>query len=44
MFIISSGCWLLYKVLDVEMHELEAYHVMSVNDAPERDPMDWYVI
>lgn len=24
------------------MHELVAYELMSANDAPERDPMDWY--
>lgn len=26
------------------MHELGAYELMSANDAPERDPMDWYGI
>ncbi|KAH9687986.1 peptide-N(4)-(N-acetyl-beta-glucosaminyl)asparagine amidase [Citrus sinensis] len=26
---------------DNKMHELVAYELMSANDAPERDPMDW---
>lgn len=38
------GCWIIYKVLDNRMHELVAYELMSANDAPERDPMDWYDI
>lgn len=25
------------------MQDLVAYELMSANDAPERDPMDWYV-
>lgn len=24
------------------MHELVTYELMSANDAPERDPRDWY--
>lgn len=32
----------MYKVLDNRMEELVAYELMSANDAPERDPMDWY--
>ncbi|THF96760.1 hypothetical protein TEA_024183 [Camellia sinensis var. sinensis] len=38
----ARGCWIVYKVLDNQMHELVAYELMSANDAPERDPMDWY--
>ncbi|CAL5330473.1 unnamed protein product [Camellia sinensis] len=42
MFSLSNmGCWIIYKVLDNQMHELVAYELMSANDAPERDPMDW---
>lgn len=26
------------------MHEVVGYELMSANDAPERDPMDWYDI
>ncbi|KAL7234794.1 hypothetical protein ACSBR1_018283 [Camellia fascicularis] len=37
----ARGCWIIYKVLDNQMHELVAYELMSANDAPERDPMDW---
>lgn len=37
----ATGCWIIYKVLDNRMHELVAYELMSANDAPERDPMDW---
>lgn len=37
------GCWIIYKSLENKMHELVAYEFMSANDAPERDPMDWYV-
>jgi peptide-N4-(N-acetyl-beta-glucosaminyl)asparagine amidase len=33
----------MYKVEGNKMHELVAYELMSANDAPERDPMDWYV-
>ncbi|KAL8555090.1 hypothetical protein ACS0TY_003044 [Phlomoides rotata] len=39
----ATGCWIIYKVLDNRMHELVAYELMSANDAPERDPMDWIV-
>lgn len=35
------GCWIIYKVNN-KMQELVAYELMSANDAPERDPMDWY--
>ncbi|KAK4491084.1 hypothetical protein RD792_001806 [Penstemon davidsonii] len=28
---------------DNQMHELVAYELMSANDAPERDPMDWII-
>ncbi|KAI3473915.1 hypothetical protein Pfo_028109 [Paulownia fortunei] len=38
----ATGCWIIYKVFDNRMHELVAYELMSANDAPERDPMDWY--
>ncbi|KAH7863525.1 hypothetical protein Vadar_018624 [Vaccinium darrowii] len=37
----ARGCWIIYKVLDNKMHELVAYELMSANDVPERDPMDW---
>ncbi|XP_072952251.1 peptide-N(4)-(N-acetyl-beta-glucosaminyl)asparagine amidase [Typha angustifolia] len=37
----AKGCWLIYKVLDGQMYDLESYDLMSANDAPERDPMDW---
>ena len=33
---------MIYKVLDNKKEELVAYELMSANDAPERDPMDWY--
>lgn len=33
----------MYKLKDNRMHELVAYEIMSANDVPERDPMDWYV-
>lgn len=39
----AKGCWLLYKVPDDQMRDLEAYDLKSANDAPERDPMDWVV-
>ncbi|VVA12885.1 PREDICTED: peptide-N(4)-(N-acetyl-beta-glucosaminyl)asparagine amidase [Prunus dulcis] len=39
----ARGCWIKYKVSDNLMHELVAYEIMSANDAPERDPMDWVV-
>lgn len=34
----------MYKVSDNQMHELVAYELMSANDVPERDPMDWYYL
>ncbi|KAJ9180117.1 hypothetical protein P3X46_008399 [Hevea brasiliensis] len=37
----AKGCWIVYKLPDNQMHELVAYDLMSANDAPERDPMDW---
>ncbi|XP_026415030.1 peptide-N(4)-(N-acetyl-beta-glucosaminyl)asparagine amidase-like isoform X2 [Papaver somniferum] len=37
----AKGSWVLYKVADSQMHDIEAYEFMSANDAPERDPMDW---
>lgn len=39
----ARGCWIIYKVLDDQVHELVSYELMSANDAPERDPMDWVV-
>ncbi|KAG8363779.1 hypothetical protein BUALT_Bualt19G0057800 [Buddleja alternifolia] len=39
----ATGCWIIYKVADNRMHELVAYELMSANDAPERDPMDWII-
>ncbi|XP_062190755.1 peptide-N(4)-(N-acetyl-beta-glucosaminyl)asparagine amidase isoform X2 [Phragmites australis] len=39
----AKGCWLIYKMLDGQTCELESYDLMSANDAPERDPMDWVV-
>lgn len=38
----ARGCWIIYKVNN-KMQELVAYELMSANDAPERDPMDWVV-
>ncbi|KAJ4980534.1 hypothetical protein NE237_031371 [Protea cynaroides] len=38
----KGGC-LIYKVKDGQMVDLEEYELMSANDAPERDPMDWVV-
>jgi peptide-N4-(N-acetyl-beta-glucosaminyl)asparagine amidase len=43
IFLNLVGCWIMYKVKDNRMLELVAYEIMSANDAPERDPMDWYV-
>ncbi|XP_059435376.1 peptide-N(4)-(N-acetyl-beta-glucosaminyl)asparagine amidase isoform X2 [Corylus avellana] len=40
----AKGCWIMYKVKDNRMHELVAYEIMSANDAPERDPMDWRIL
>ncbi|KAF8390849.1 hypothetical protein HHK36_023148 [Tetracentron sinense] len=37
----AKGCWIIYKLMDGQMRDLEAYELMSANDAPERDPMDW---
>ncbi|KAG8080477.1 hypothetical protein GUJ93_ZPchr0007g4436 [Zizania palustris] len=37
----AKGCWLIYKMLDGQTCELESYDLMSANDVPERDPMDW---
>ncbi|EHA8586743.1 putative Peptide-N(4)-(N-acetyl-beta-glucosaminyl)asparagine amidase [Cocos nucifera] len=39
----AKGCWLIYKVIDDQMYDLESYDLTSANDAPERDPMDWIV-
>lgn len=41
-FGVFVGCWIIYKVVDNQVHELVAYELMSANDVPERDPMDWY--
>uniref|UniRef100_A0A0D9WZ40 Transglutaminase-like domain-containing protein n=1 Tax=Leersia perrieri TaxID=77586 RepID=A0A0D9WZ40_9ORYZ len=38
----SKGCWIIYKMLDDQTCELDSYDLMSANDVPERDPMDWY--
>ncbi|OMO96376.1 Transglutaminase-like protein [Corchorus olitorius] len=38
----AKGCWIMYK-LSTNMQELVAYELMSANDAPERDPMNWVV-
>ncbi|XP_061340394.1 peptide-N(4)-(N-acetyl-beta-glucosaminyl)asparagine amidase [Gastrolobium bilobum] len=37
----ARGCWVVYKTFANKMFELVAYDLMSANDAPERDPMDW---
>ncbi|XP_062084498.1 peptide-N(4)-(N-acetyl-beta-glucosaminyl)asparagine amidase [Humulus lupulus] len=37
----ARGCWLIYKASANLKHKLVAYELMSANDAPERDPMDW---
>ncbi|KAF8017974.1 hypothetical protein BT93_H3006 [Corymbia citriodora subsp. variegata] len=39
----GRGSWIIYKVPDGQMKELVAYELMSANDAPERDPMNWVV-
>ncbi|KAL0455284.1 UNVERIFIED_CONTAM: Peptide-N(4)-(N-acetyl-beta-glucosaminyl)asparagine amidase [Sesamum latifolium] len=39
----ATGCWIIYKVSDNRMYELVSYELMSANDAPERDPMDWII-
>ncbi|XVF06299.1 hypothetical protein REPUB_Repub06bG0035200 [Reevesia pubescens] len=38
----ARGCWIMYES-SANMQELVAYELMSANDAPERDPMDWVV-
>ncbi|XP_027161166.1 peptide-N(4)-(N-acetyl-beta-glucosaminyl)asparagine amidase [Coffea eugenioides] len=37
----ATGCWIIYKVSDNQVYELVSYELMSANDAPERDPLDW---
>ncbi|KAJ4801320.1 Peptide-N(4)-(N-acetyl-beta-glucosaminyl)asparagine amidase [Rhynchospora pubera] len=37
----AKGCWLIYKVPNAQKCDLESYDLMSANDVPERDPMDW---
>ncbi|CAN8255632.1 unnamed protein product [Cochlearia groenlandica] len=37
----AKGCWIVYKTLYKQMHQVIAYEIMSANDAPERDPKDW---
>lgn len=37
----AKGCWIVYRTFDDKKFELVAYELMSANDAPERDPMDW---
>ncbi|KAK2365173.1 DNA repair protein Rad4 family [Trifolium repens] len=37
----AKGCWIVYRTFDDKKYELVAYELMSANDAPERDPMDW---
>ncbi|GAB4835995.1 Peptide-N(4)-(N-acetyl-beta-glucosaminyl) asparagine amidase [Ancistrocladus abbreviatus] len=37
----AKGGWMIYQLADNQMCELAAYELMSANDAPERDPMDW---
>ncbi|XP_031397412.1 peptide-N(4)-(N-acetyl-beta-glucosaminyl)asparagine amidase isoform X2 [Punica granatum] len=39
----AKGCWLIYKVPRNKAEELVAYELMSANDVPERDPMDWVI-
>ncbi|XP_043702666.1 peptide-N(4)-(N-acetyl-beta-glucosaminyl)asparagine amidase isoform X2 [Telopea speciosissima] len=39
----AKGGWIIYKVKDNQMLDLEVYELMSANDAPERDPMNWVV-
>ncbi|KAI9076505.1 hypothetical protein K1719_041491 [Acacia pycnantha] len=36
----AKGCWIGYRTF-AKKYELAAYELMSANDAPERDPMDW---
>lgn len=40
----ARGCYIIYKLPDDQIHELVGYELMSANDAPERDPKDWYVL
>ncbi|KAG9439809.1 hypothetical protein H6P81_019974 [Aristolochia fimbriata] len=37
----AKGCWIIYKLLNGQRRTLEAYELMSANDAPERDPKEW---
>lgn len=37
----AKGGWIAYKLNEGPTCELEAYELMSANDAPDRDPMDW---
>ncbi|XP_054801161.1 peptide-N(4)-(N-acetyl-beta-glucosaminyl)asparagine amidase isoform X3 [Prosopis cineraria] len=37
----ARGCWIEYRTFGNKKYELAAYELMSANDAPERDPMDW---
>uniref|UniRef100_A0A7C9ERG9 Transglutaminase-like domain-containing protein n=1 Tax=Opuntia streptacantha TaxID=393608 RepID=A0A7C9ERG9_OPUST len=37
----AKGGWIAYKLKEGQVCELEAYELMSANDVPERDPMDW---
>lgn len=37
----AKGCWIIYRMLDGQTCELDSYDLMSANDVPERDPMDW---
>ncbi|PKA52565.1 Peptide-N(4)-(N-acetyl-beta-glucosaminyl)asparagine amidase [Apostasia shenzhenica] len=37
----AKGCWLLYKVANDQRLDINSYDLMSANDAPERDPMEW---
>uniref|UniRef100_A0A803KPR6 Peptide-N(4)-(N-acetyl-beta-glucosaminyl)asparagine amidase n=1 Tax=Chenopodium quinoa TaxID=63459 RepID=A0A803KPR6_CHEQI len=39
----AKGGWIAYKLKEEQMCEVVAYELMSANDAPERDPMDWIV-
>nr|XP_027188488.1 peptide-N(4)-(N-acetyl-beta-glucosaminyl)asparagine amidase isoform X2 [Cicer arietinum] len=37
----AKGGWIVYRTFNNKSFELVAYELMSANDAPERDPMDW---
>ncbi|XP_021742232.1 peptide-N(4)-(N-acetyl-beta-glucosaminyl)asparagine amidase-like [Chenopodium quinoa] len=39
----ARGGWIAYKLKEEQMCEVVAYELMSANDAPERDPMNWIV-